>query len=270
MSAPKRAVPTKRGRYYTDPKDTDARYVSVTNVIDTALSKPALVGWAAKTVAQEAVTNLVDVVRMARTDGEAAVSWLKGRPYAQRDAAAKLGSRIHDLAEAHALGQDLGDYSDDPDVVGMVENYLAFREDWQPEYEATEATVVNRSIGYAGTLDGLLRIPELGDGLKVVDYKSGRTGPYPEWAVQLAAYASAEALWLPDDSEIAMPAVDGGLILRIRPDGYSLHEVKDLAPLLDVFAHMVEITRWSHAADDAGAISDPLIPAAAAAAPQAV
>lgn len=262
MSAPKRAVPTRKGRYYTDPKNPDARYVSVTNVLD-SINKPALVGWAAKTVAQEAVDNLVHVTRLSRTDKAAAVAWLKGKPYEQKDAAAKLGSRVHDLAEKHELGHDMRELADDE--VGMVEQYLAFRDDWKPEFEATEATVVNRTHGYAGTLDGLLRFPHAplplaGDGLIVGDYKTGKTGPYPEWGLQLAAYARAEALWLPDDSEVAMPATAGAVVIRIRPTEYGLYEVDPAAldALFGVFTHLIEVTRWLHG-DDA-VFSGRLIP----------
>lgn len=268
---PKTAVPTKRGRYYTDPADTTARYVSVTNVLDTAMNKPALVGWAAKTVAQTAVNSLVHVTRMARLDHDAAVSWLKGQPYAEKDAAAEKGSRLHELAEAHKLGQDvtgLVDVETEPDVHAMLQQFLAFLEDFAPEYEATEATVVNRTLGYAGTLDGLLRfgvddLPGLDSPLVVGDYKTGRTGPYPEWGLQLAAYANAEALWLPDGTEIAMPAVSKttGVVIRVRPDHYALHTY-DLTGLIDVFAHMAEVTRWVHA-DPESIITGPVIPASA-------
>lgn len=258
MSAPKRSVPTKKGRYYTDPQNTAARYVSVTNVIDT-LNKPALVAWAAKTVAEEAVANVVQLVKMSRTDKPAAVSWLKGKPYETRDAAAKLGSRVHDLAEQRALGHDLGEI--EPDAAAMVEQYLAFEADFAPVFEATEATVVNRTHGYAGTLDALVRIPVLGDRLLVLDYKTGKSGPYPEWGMQLAAYAAAEALWLPDDSEVPVPPVDGGAVLRLRPDGYALYEY-DLTGMLDIFLSLLTVTRWHHS-DNETAISGPVIPAPA-------
>lgn len=258
MAAPKRAIPTKKGRYYTDPKDPKARYVSVTNVIGT-LDKPALVGWAARSVAEAAVDNLVQVVKMARTDKAAAVSWLKGQPYAARDTAAALGSRVHDLAERHQLGQDLGEI--EPEAQAMVDQYLAFLDDHAPVFEATEATVVNRTLGYAGTLDALVRIPALGDGLYVLDYKTGKTGPYPEWGMQLWAYANAEALWLPDDTEVAMPEVVGGAVLRIRPEGYGLFPY-NLDGLDVPFLALLQACRWVHGNPES-CIGEQCMPAAA-------
>jgi hypothetical protein len=264
MSGPKRAVPTNKGRYYTDPQDVLKRYVSVTNVIDT-INKPALVGWAARTVAEQAVNDLVLVTKMSRTDKDGAIAYLKGKPYAEKDAAANLGSRIHGIAEGHELGHDMPELADDERA--MVEQYLAFRDDWKPTYEATEATVCNRTHAYAGTLDGLLRfqqyrLPKAGDALVVGDYKTGRTGPYAEWGLQLAAYANAEALWLPDDSEVAMPQVAGGVVIRIRPDFYGVYELDPAAMpvLFEVFTHLIHVTRWLHNDTQQACFSDRLIP----------
>lgn len=264
MAGPRRAVPTQKGRYYSDPKDLLARYVSVTNVIDT-INKPALVGWAARSVAEEAVHNLVHVTKLSRTNKDAAVAWLKGKPYEARDAAANLGSRVHGLAEGHQLGHDMRELEDDER--GMVEQYLAFQDDWKPQYEATEATVCNRTHGYAGTLDGLLTFPDVplpkaGRALVVADYKTGRTGPYAEWGLQTAAYANAETLWLPDDSEVPMPSTAGAVAIRIRPTEYGLYEVDPQAmrALFEVFLHLLEVTQWLHNDTQQACFSDRLIP----------
>ncbi len=261
---PKRAVPTQQGRYYTDPKDLLVRHVSVTNVVET-INKPALVGWAAKTVAEEAVHDLVRVTRMSRTDPQAAINYLKGRPYEKKDAAADLGSRIHEIAESVELGHDMRELADDERA--MVGHYLAYRRAWQPEVEATEATVCNRTLSYAGTLDALKRyvrhpLPKAGSALVVEDNKTGRTGPYPEWGLQLAAYAKAEVLWLPDDSEVTMPAVHGGTILRIRPEYYELHELTPAAlpVLFEVFTHLLHVTRWLHNEKQTAVFTGPLSP----------
>lgn len=271
-AGPKYATPTKKGRYYA--KD-DERFISVTNVIDTVVNKPALVGWAAKAVATEAVEMLADPVRavgalrLVRTEPELLLKELKGAPYAARDAAANLGSAVHALAEAHSLGHELREM--DPDETAMVEQYLAFLEDFRPTFIASEATVASRKHGYAGTLDAIVEFPDLPstppllrEGAFVVDYKTGRTGPYPEWALQLAAYRNAECLWLPDGTEVPMPDVVGGLALRIRPDGYALHPMETGEAAFTQFAAMVPLARFLH--DDADALVGerliPIVPAA--------
>lgn len=263
MTDPKRAVPTKAGRYYRDPKD-GTLYPSATNVIDTALAKPALKGWAAKVTAEAAVANLPELVRRCRTDRSGAAAWLKGQPFAALEAAGALGTQLHDLAEAHVLGKPLTAPDADGDAGLMLANFAAFLQDFRPQYEAAEMTVVNRTVGYAGTLDALARIPAVLDGaLCVVDYKTGATGPYPEWALQVGAYARGEAAWLKDGTEVAMPKVSGGLILRIRPNGYALHQVRPDAmdALAETFAAMVTVTRWAHAATDNPVIGPRLEPA---------
>lgn len=254
--APKNAVATKKGRYYV--KD-DERFISVTNVIDTCINKPSLVGWAARTVAEEAVAALADartalpLLRMSRTAPDDAIKSLKGAPYAKKEKAASLGSAVHGLAEAHALGQELREMDDDERA--MVDNYLCYLEDYRPVIEASEATVASRTYGYAGTLDGLHRfptdIPVIGGHLGVVDYKTGQSGPYPEWALQLAAYANAECLWLPDGTEIPMPRVDAAVILRIRPDGYWVHPMRLDDVVFSAFTAAVSLARAMH--DDADA-----------------
>jgi hypothetical protein len=263
MAAPKTAKATSKGRYYTNPRDPEKPLISVTNVLDAAIGKPALVGWAARTVAEQAVARLPIVTKLSRTDPAAAVQLLKGTPYAEKDTAAKLGTRIHELAEAHELGQGLPDDLLD-DEKAMVENYLAWREDWKPVFEATEATVRNYTVGYAGTCDGLIRFPDFEDrlpGLYALDYKTGKTGPYPEWALQVGgAYAHAETLVLPDGTDIPMPRVDGAIALRIRPDRYAMHLLRSDELVRDTFRHMVAVARFLHSTEDPFSAAIPLIP----------
>ena len=93
-------------------------------------------------------------------------------------------------------------------------------------------TVISRKWGYAGTLDSILRFPTdspLPKSLKhlaglplVNDIKSGKHLGHPE-GFQVNAYAAADAVLLPDGSEVPMPEVKGGLITHLRlvddPDG---------------------------------------------------
>lgn len=236
MSVPTNAQATDKGRFYAHPK-TGELFPSVTTILGVSVNKPALVGWAARETAIAAVEWIAghedpaELKARCKADPDAAVKWLKGRPYAKRDSAANLGSRVHALAEGHTLG-DVADGLDD-DERAMFDQYLLFVLEHRPVYEASEATVINRTIGYAGTLDGIVRIPALGDGLHVVDFKTGKTGPYDEWALQLAAYAGGEAILLPNGDEIPMPEVAGAAVLRIRPKSYGLHPV--LTPLVDLF-----------------------------------
>ena len=237
-------ITLNRKRYYDLHDGT--KLPSVTTILSTALNKPALVGWAAKTVAEEAMANLPTLVKMSRTDYQGAVKMLKGSPYAQRDAAGDAGTAAHKLAEAYILGQPYEVPDPDSDLGRTLAQFVRFLDDWQPTFEATEAVVANTTIGYAGSLDAIARVPQLGNRLLVWDWKTSKSGPYPEWALQTAAYAKAEHLWLPDGTKVDMPKIEGAAVLRLRPDFYAVHEVDvDLDELLKAFAAARHIASWA-------------------------
>jgi hypothetical protein len=246
---PPEQVTLARRRFYRLADGTELP--SVTTVLGIALAKPALPGWAAKTVATEALDNLPRLVRMSRTNRDEAIRWLKGSPYSQRDAAADAGSKAHDLAEAHALGKPYTAPDTSTDLGETLTQFVKWMADWQPTFEATEAIVTNLTVGWAGTLDAICRIPALDNRLLVVDYKTGKTGPYPEWALQVGgAYANAEHLWLPDGTSVPMPKVDGAMVLRLRPDFYAMHMIDaDLSVLANVFTHTVRLAEWAQDAN---------------------
>ena len=241
-------VMLQRKRWYDLHDGT--KLPSVTTILSTALNKPALPGWAAKVVAEEALANLPQIVRMSRTDRDGAIKFLKGRPYAQRDAAADAGTKAHALAEAYVLGQPYEVPDAKSDLGKTLQQFLRFLDDWKPAFEATEAVVANTTIGYAGSLDAIARIPGMGNRLLVIDYKTSKTGPYPEWALQTAAYARAEHLWLPDGTKVPMPEVEGAAVLRLRPNFYALHPVEvDLDELLAAFTAARNLAGWALDAD---------------------
>jgi hypothetical protein len=257
-------VTLHRKRYYDLHDGT--KLPSVTTVLSTALNKPALVGWAAKTVAEEALANLPQIVKMSRTDRDGAVKFLKGRPYAQRDEAADAGTKAHDLAECYVLGKPYEVPAPDTDLGKTLAQFVKFLEEWRPTFEATEAVVANKTIGYAGSLDAIARIPALGNKLLVIDYKTSKSGPYPEWALQVAAYAKAESLWLPDGTQVEMPTVEGAVVLRLRPNMYAVHEVEaDLDELLAAFTAARHVASWALDSDDANPFGKKLTPTEAVA-----
>lgn len=255
MTAPAASTITKRGRYYIDTVH-GGRYPSVTTVIDAALAKPALNGWYANQAAGRAVDQLAELSRRVRLDGpESAAAWLARAPRDASRSAALKGSDLHDLAERHARGEKTP-AALDPDVKAMLAHYETFLADYQPVITHTEMTVLNRTLGYGGTADAVMQLPAYSGLPLIADYKTGRSGPYAEWAVQLAAYANGECALektadkRPKIVEKDMPAVDlsRALVLRIRPDHYELHEA-DLTGLLDVFAAMLKIHSFVEAAE---------------------
>lgn len=231
-------------RWYPHPISGE-RFISVTTVLG-YISKFGLTDWSARLAAEAAVDRLPWLVRCSRVAPcnstttehacgqcrECATFWLANRHNEVRDEAGNRGSRVHEAAEELELFGEGATV--DEDVAPLVDWYRRWRAYYRPEFEATEMTVISRKWGYAGTLDGILRFPEdspLPKQLKhlaglpiLMDTKTGKHIGIPEgW--QVNAYAHADVVLLPDGSEEPMPAIEGGLILHIRPDKIQMREV---------------------------------------------
>lgn len=248
-------VPGK-GRWYTLPSGES--YPSVTNVLDVAVSKPALVPWSAKATAARAFDLLPAMVASIRTPSCGArrpadrcgkcrtcvEATIKQAHVQAKDDAADLGTRVHDLAESYVLGRPVAaDQQAEPYVAQLLRFWTDFGVDPTQDYEATEMTVVNRAVGYAGTLDALLWLDH-GDGVRrltLVDYKSSATraanSVYPENGLQVAALAHAEVALLDDGTEAEIPGpIEAAAILNLRVDSYALVPMPVAGTLSDAYA----------------------------------
>jgi hypothetical protein len=235
MTQPRLAVPKQDGRYYKVP-GIEEPLPSVTTILG-ALAKPALAPWAAKSVAEWVRDNWQAVHAMMQTDPDAAVQAMKGAPWRQSNKAADLGSAIHAVADALASGAELPEIP--PEAEPYIEQFLAAHREHDIEMVATERTVCNTYMGYAGTMDALIRI----DGrLLVCDIKTGKD-VWPEAVLQLAAYQHA-SYWVTDEDELEeMPRVDGAVVLHLRPDRHRLIEVTDEHAWV-AFGALMTVWRW--------------------------
>lgn len=247
-------------RWYIHPI-TGERFMSVTTVLG-HVAKFGLPDWAARLAAQAAFDRLPWLTRCSRTptcnstrDDDAcgncracATAWLAGRHTQVRDDAADIGVRLHDAAEQTVLFGDGATV--DPTVAPYVAQFTRWREAWQPTYVATEATVISRKWGYAGTLDHIARFDDADRlpkefrhlaGVNVCgDYKTSRhVGITQGW--QVAAYAAADVVLLPDGSEEPMPPIGGGLIVHIRPDRVQTREVHLTPENHARFVHLLRV-----------------------------
>lgn len=256
MSSPKNATTGRSGKRFYSWRSEN--YWSVTTIIGGGVPKPALLPWGIKMVAEGAVTSrdvVAAMLRKCETPEACAkgdfcgrctetIRWLKGLPYAKRDAAADLGTEVHVAAEAHSLGKPMPPWS--PLVKPYMASFERFLADFQPVFTATEASVYNRTQRYAGTLDAIatLTLPMQEKPVTaLLDVKTGK-GVYSEVGLQLAAYRHAEFIGLPDGSEADMPDVDGGLCLHLTPDGYRLIEVRCDDEVFRAFLYAREVFRW--------------------------
>lgn len=264
-------VPIRRGEIDVEPEKADLRFYSVTTLIG-CLEKPALLYWAAEQTAELAVKTHRSLGARIEDEGEeAVVKWLRDarfRPQKGQRSASELGTDVHAAIEEYALTGVRPEVDDE--VRPFLERFDEWAQEWQPVYLAAEAAVYNLTYGYAGTLDAICTI----DGQTViVDYKSSRKSvgsdgkpskPYPEAALQLAAYRHAEflATWrarrfekyrrryylLNDDEKglaVPMPEVSGAVVLHLTPEHADLYPVRTDAEVFTKFLHTIECFGWA-------------------------
>lgn len=242
MTAPKNARKRGAQRFY---EWRGENFWSVTTILSGGLPKPALINWAKKFTSEYAVDNFDKLTSLLEPDAEGnidrdgAIDWLKSAAFRSRDKAADLGSLIHATAEAHVLGKPTPPWP--VTAKPRMKAFLAFLDEYEPTYLATEASVYNRTERYAGTLDAIVEI----DGRRLLlDTKTGK-GVYPDVALQLAAYRFAEFIGLADGSEAPMHEVDACAVLHLPEDGtYRLVDVRADEEVFKTFLYVREVFRF--------------------------
>lgn len=279
------------GAVVSKAEPDDLRLWSVTTIIG-CLDKPALLYWAAEQTAVAAIAVAKTLADRVQEDGEEnTVKWLRDARFRKsRDqlTATALGTVAHRCFELYALtgkrptadeiGQLValeggGRFAGVKPETAVIDRMLdRFDEGWlqrfSPVYEATEVTVFHPEFGYAGTLDAIATVERR----LLIDYKSSRksvdsqgrpTGPYPEVALQLAAYrwAPLAAVWRPRRFEqfrrryyllgpeeraqaVAVPPADGGLCVHVTPEHCTVHPVRCDETVFTHFLYVLECARW--------------------------
>lgn len=221
------------GRYYPWK---DEKYVSVTTIIKEGIPKPGLNKWFMKMLAELAAKNRKELALMNQMTAK---EWLLEQRLSGGDEAALLGTRVHSLFEKEVEGKEVRPptKAEQP----YIDAFHQFRADHSPEFIETESTVFNRTYGYAGTMDAVVRI---GGKCYVVDYKTGKK-VWPEAALQLAAYKHAEFIGRARGLEDELQTCDGGLILHVRPEGYRVVPVDTSDATFDTFLSALDVFRWN-------------------------
>jgi hypothetical protein len=230
--------------------------------------------------AEGGLVSLTPAKLAKMTPAEFALRWLKSTPDRTRDAAAARGSKVHEITEdvvkaaaneAERLviaGADrqtiLARCTDEtrPYVAG----HLNWIDDFRPIWLMTEATVYNRTAGYAGTADDGFILPTVWPGEPVInDKKTGRE-IYAEVGLQVSAYAHGEFVGMPDGSEAALPVFRHGTVLHLLPAptstyprGYDFREVRIDEPIYRAFLYACEVARF-RLETASTVIGEPIVP----------
>lgn len=189
--------------------------------------------------------------------------WVADRHVRETARRADEGTRVHDVAEWWSFHGTIKDHDDD--IAPYVKSFLAFVDEYgivPDDVLLAETLLVHREIGAAGTTDGIIRfhadrseaaaklISRLtgtpwrkAQTLKMtvdlmIDYKTRETSVdedgqvrgaakfYPEYALQLAGYRHFPVVRIKNsDHEEPLQPTDGGLIVQLRPDGYTARPV---------------------------------------------
>ena len=239
LRAPMSATPATRritrGRghtYLMDGQQADG----VTWIIGQGVPKPNLITWAANETAGYAVNHWDELAEAGPAER---LRTLERARFASRDGPGERGTAVHQLAHRLAAGEDV--QVPEP-LVGHVDAYLAFVEDWRPSEILAETVVGNRKHRYMGTLDA---VAHLGDTqVWLLDFKTAASGIWPEAALQLSAYRNAEFYLDADGNEHPMPQVDVAGCVWLRADGYDLIPVNTDPETFRVFLYAQQVAHF--------------------------
>lgn len=293
----------RHGEAVEDVKNVDAadiRHWSVTTIIG-VLDKPALVYWAANEAAACAVADVDTWKAIEQSSGtdeaQRYITAARFRGAKGKLPAAPLGTTVHAACEEFVLNGTRPDVAKLTELVNanggmklnnderagevalvgkMLDQFAGWLDRFQPVYQASEVTVFHPDYAYAGTCDGFFTI----DGVRCIfDIKTTREprdkqgnvkGPYPEVALQLAAYRYAQlaAVWRPRrvmemrrryyvlslaerDMAVPVPEVDAGGVVHITPEHCEFYPVRCDEEVFTRFLHVIECARWKFEMENA-------------------
>lgn len=226
-------------RVYTHPV-TDEQWRSVTTILK-AQNKPQLNKWKVNTVSSFAADNRESLAQMER---DAAYDLIRSSQYTASSDSANMGNRVHGLLENLALGNSV---IIPPELQHVATMWRELNEEFEIRTLHAEATLINRTVGYAGSGDLIVMIRPRGSlsGWKraVIDAKSGK-GIYGSVALQLVAYAKAEFILSPDGSEEPMPPIHETYALHIRPRSWALKPMMYTREVWETFQALVKLDHW--------------------------
>lgn len=275
MTSPKLAGQTDHGRMYARTRGGTLEVPSITTVLD--VLNQHMEWWEARCAIDAAWAWAHRIVQIKtetpndwRTERKAK-DWMRTAAERDRDEAATRGDYVHEYAETYGLlsigkatQADVDEKRADCEKAGALDyltHFHRFWDDWQPRVVATEATVWNSTVGYAGTGDIIFEVDIDGRPVTVIgDWKTKRglfkRNGEPKaqdlrdyTGMQLAAVANGEEIWTPgaaeDGSEDRWDPMEirgeVGVGIALAPDGYAVRQYAiHHRPMFDTFKALRE------------------------------
>lgn len=235
-----RRIRAGSGHRYVD--DDGEAVDGVTRIIGDGIPKRALIDAAARETAGYTLDHWDELAEKGPADRLRAME--RGR-FERWNRSTVRGTQVHAIAAQLAAGAEV-EVADD--IVGYVDAYLAFIEDWKVTETAVECMVLNRRWRYAGTLDLIATLAD--SQLWLLDWKTGASGIWPETALQLSAYARAESIVI-DDAEIEMPKIERAAGVWLKSDGYEIVPVDIGEDTFRAFLYAQQVARFCRQPRDA-------------------
>jgi hypothetical protein len=238
----------------------DGKWVpGVTTLIKEGLPAPALMYWSARAVAEWVADHPDDVEALRRMGRGPMVQALKEVPWQARDEASAKGTDVHALAERLIHGESV----EVPDEIApYVDACVDFLDTWKVEPLVVERPVAHRAHWWAGTPDFFGRLP---DGRVILfDYKTGKSGVWPEAAFQLSAYSHAEFYVDAAGVEQPIPHADLCAAVWLQPGEYQVIPLKADDETYTEFRYISRVARAAKSAKgtktEPGYVGQPIDP----------
>ena len=248
MTTPSLSADTPRGRMYRLEPDGPLMYPSITTVAGMR-AKDFLQGWYATMASKRALEMYAwldrnphraaeEISRVARDRWGTQKRIAAAAPEYTRTAA-DFGTLVHAVCEdwgtsgtrpdgarigeiAAQMRADQGCFADEKDPQALIaraevrlDGYGRFLDDYQPEFLEVEQTVVNHTVGYAGTTDAIVKI---GNTVLSADIKTSKK-VRGDYALQGVAVCRAEMLLDEDGSTREMPELTGAFVIHLPEAG---------------------------------------------------
>ena len=235
----------------------DRKLDGVTTIISNGLPKPALVNWAARTVAEMAV-NEWDT--LAELPVASRLAKLAKAPDAARNTAAVKGTRIHALADKLAHGEQV---NVPEELAGHVESCVKFLDAYDVRTVYSERPCFHEKYLYGGTFDLRAEL-DSGEGFGVedwlLDWKTSASGAYGDTAFQLAGYGFSTHFEMPDGTIAPMTRPKRYGVVWLRADGFDLYPYHVDDSVFRQFLHIQQVGKA--AAESRDYKGDALLPPA--------
>jgi hypothetical protein len=190
--------------HYTVNGETIDGVTSILGVI----SKPALVPWAVKEMANNLTEKMIVGKAYDEIEKKELIAEAKKIYKSKTDKAADIGTIVHQWCEDYIAGKN-PEMPVNEQIRKSVEAFKEFVTKNKVEFKLSERKIYSKKYGYAGTLDFTAVI----DGKKYIgDFKTS-SAVYNEYFLQLAAYKYAL------EEEYPELKIDKCMIVRLGKDG---------------------------------------------------